>query len=286
MPPRKDADPSASVPCFYGAELRYLREQAGLTLEQLAEGSFRGIPLISRIERGECGMPMDLAIHIDKRLDTNGFFERRCEAVAKARRAGHAEYFADVLEMEQRAEAIDDWAPMLVPGLLQTPAYTRAVVRAAHPREAEAEGEGKVAARMTRAAIFEAERPPKFWAILNESVIRCQALPDEQMAELLEHIAKVVRDTHSIVQIVPEVDGLHPFMMGMTRIMTFSDAPPVAYTEGLHSGQLIDYPPLVKQSRESYDLLRAAALSPAASLSEIETAAGVFRNGKHGKRLE
>ncbi|MER6052627.1 helix-turn-helix transcriptional regulator, partial [Streptomyces sp. NPDC001793] len=114
MPPRKDADPSASVPCFYGAELRFLREQAGLTLEQLAEGSYRGIPLLSRIERGECGMPMDLAIHIDKRLDTNGFFERRCEAVAKARRAGHAEYFADALEMEQRAETIDEWAPMLV----------------------------------------------------------------------------------------------------------------------------------------------------------------------------
>ncbi|MFF0625730.1 Scr1 family TA system antitoxin-like transcriptional regulator [Streptomyces sp. NPDC004296] len=286
MSPRKDADPSASVPCFYGAEMRCLREQAGLTLEQLAEGSFRGIPLLSRIERGECGMPMDLAVHIDKRLNTNGFFERRCEAVHKARRAGHAEYFADALEMEQRAETIDEWAPMLVPGLLQTPAYTRAVVQAAHPRETEEEVEEKVAARMARAAIFEAEVPPKFWVILHESLIRRRALSDERMAELLEHIAKVVRATHAILQILPEADGLHPFMMGMTTLMTFSDAPPVAYTEGLHSGQLIDFPPLVKQYRESYDLLRAAALSPAASLSMIETAAGDFRNGKHSTRLE
>ncbi|MER6052477.1 DUF5753 domain-containing protein, partial [Streptomyces sp. NPDC001793] len=203
-----------------------------------------------------------------------------------ARRAGHAEYFADALEMEQRAETIDEWAPMLVPGLLQTPAYTRAVVRAAHPRETDEEVEEKVTARMTRAAIFDVERPPKFWVILNESVIRRRALPNEQMAELLEHIAKVVRATHSIVQVVPEADGLHPFMMGMTTIMTFSDAPPVAYTEGLHSGQLIDYPPLVKQYRESYDLLRAAALSPAASLSMIETAAEDYRNGKQSARLE
>ncbi|QHC20664.1 helix-turn-helix domain-containing protein [Streptomyces sp. GS7] len=286
MPPRKDADPSASVPCFYGAEMRYLREQAGLTLEQLAEGSYRGIPLLSQIERGERSMPLDLAVHVDKILKTNGFFERRCEAAAMARRAGHAEYFADALEMEQRAEEIDDWAPMLVPGLLQTPAYTRAVVRAAHPREADEEVEEKVTARMSRAAIFKAETPPKFWAIMNESLIRRRALPDEQMAELLEHIAEVVRATHSIVQIVPEVDGLHPFMMGMTRIMTFPDAPPVAYTEGLHSGQVIDFPPLVKLYRESYDLLRAAALSPAASLSMIEAAAGDFRNGKQKARLE
>ncbi|GGX00931.1 helix-turn-helix domain-containing protein [Streptomyces noursei] len=286
MPPRKDADPSASVPCFYGAELRFLREQAGLTLEQLAEGSYRGIPLLSRIERGECGMPMDLAVHIDKRLDTNGFFERRCEAVAKARRAGHAEYFADALEMEQRAETIDEWAPMLVPGLLQTPAYTRAVVRAAMPRAADGDVEEKVTARMSRAAIFDAVAPPKLWAILDESLIRRPALPGEQMAELLEHIAKMVRATHAIFQILPESGGLHPLMTGEIRVMTFPDAPPVVYVESLHSGQLIDYPPLVKQYRESYDLLRAAALSPAASLSMIETAAGDYRNGKQSARLE
>ncbi|SHL05996.1 helix-turn-helix domain-containing protein [Streptomyces yunnanensis] len=286
MSPRKDADPSASVPCFYGAELRFLREQAGLTLEQLAEGSYRGIPLLSRIERGECGMPMDLAVHIDKRLNTNGFFERRCEAVAKARRAGHAEYFADVLEMEQRAESIEEWAPMLVPGLLQTPAYTRAVVRATLPRATDDEVEEKVTARMSRSVIFDGETPPKFWAILDESLIHHRAVPDEQMAELLEHIARVVRTTHSILQLLPENDGLGPFAMGMAKFMTFADAPPVLYVESLHSGQLIDYPPLVKQYRESYDLLRAAALSPAASLSVIETAAGDYRNGKQSARLE
>ncbi|MFK0291709.1 helix-turn-helix domain-containing protein [Streptomyces sp. NPDC090442] len=286
MPPRKDADPSVGVPCFYGAELRYLREQAGLTLEQLADGSFRAISLLSQIERGERTMPLDLALHVDKKLATNGFFERRCEAVAKARRAGHAEYFADALEMEQRAEGIEEWAPMLVPGLLQTPAYTRAVVRAALPRASDDDVEEKVAARMSRAAIFDAKAPPKLWVVLSDSLVRRPALPDGPMAELLEHIAKVVRATRSILQLLPEEGGLGPFAMGMAKFMTFADAPPVLYVESLHSGQLIDYPPLVKQYRESYDLLRAAAMSPAASLSVIETAAGDFRNGKQGKRLE
>jgi hypothetical protein len=73
----------------------------------------------------------------------------------------------------------------------------------------------------------------------------------------------------------------HPFMMGMIRTMTFPDAPPVVYTEGLHSGQLIDYPALVKNYRRSYDLLRAAALPPDASLAMVERTAEDYRNGKH-----
>lgn len=281
MPPRKDPDASANVPSFYGAELRYRRELAGLTLEQLAEGSFRGVPFLSQIERGERRMPVDLARHVDKVLGTDGFFERRCEDARRARQSGHAEYFADVAEMEQHAESIDEWAPMLVPGLLQTAPYTRAIVRGAMPRASDEEVEEKVNARMRRAKLFESENPPKFWAILDESLVRRPALPDEQMAELLEHIARMVRKTHSLLQIVPQTTGVHPFMMGMTKFMTFTDAPPVAYTECLHSGQLIDFPSLVKQYRESYDLLRAAALPPEASLAIIETAAGDYRDGRH-----
>ncbi|MEV8319461.1 Scr1 family TA system antitoxin-like transcriptional regulator [Streptomyces sp. NPDC059900] len=82
------------------------------------------------------------------------------------------------------------------------------------------------------------------------------------MAELLEHIAEVVETTRSIVEIIPETAAADPFMMGMPRTTTFSDAPPLVYAESLNSGQLIDYPALVKRCRRSYDLLRAVALLP------------------------
>ncbi|WP_217168760.1 helix-turn-helix transcriptional regulator [Streptomyces sp. AC512_CC834] len=283
MPPRKDTDASVSVPCFYGAELRYKREQAELTLEQLADGSFRGISFLSQIERGERGMPLDLARHVDERLQTDGFFQRRCEDAAKARRVGIAPHFADVAELEKLARTIEDWAPLLVPGLLQTRAYATAIARSAMPRASDIEVEEVVKARLDRAKLFRRESPPKFWAIVDESVIRRRVLPSAGMAELLDHIAEVVRTTRSIVQVVPE-HAMHPFLMGLTRIMTFPDAPPLVYTEGMHSGQVIDYPALVMDYRESYDLLRAAALPPEASLAMIEAAAEERRNEAQQQR--
>ena len=281
MPPRKDTDASANVPSFYGAELRFRREAAGLTLEQLAEGSFRGVPFLSLIERGERRMPLDLAQHVDRRLGTDGFFERRCEDARKAKQSGHAEYFADVAELETYADSIEDWAPMLLPGLLQTEAYALKVVRTGSPWLRPKTVDKQVSARMARAKLWQREERPAFWAIVREELIRRPFLPGEEMAAQLEHIADVVRSNQGVLQILPETVVAYPLMMGMIRVMTFPDAPPVVYTEGLHSGQLIDYPALVKDYRRSYDLLRAAALPPETSLDMIEQAAEDYRNGKH-----
>ncbi|MEW1643204.1 helix-turn-helix transcriptional regulator [Streptomyces sp. NPDC091219] len=281
MPPRKDTDASANVPSFYGAELRFKREAAGLTLEQLAEGSFRGVPFLSQIERGERRMPLDLAQHVDQRLGTDGFFARRCEDARKAKQAGHAEYFADVAEMEKSAESIEEWAPSLIPGLLQTESYANAVVHTSLPWLPPETVEKQVTARLDRAKLWERDERPSFWAVLHESLICKPLLPPEEMAVQLEHIGQVIRRNQGVLQILPETAVAHPFMMGMIKVMTFPDAPPVVYTEGLHSGQLIDYPALVKDYRRSYDLLRAAALPPDASLTMVERLAEDCRNGKH-----
>ncbi|MDC0765860.1 Scr1 family TA system antitoxin-like transcriptional regulator [Streptomyces sp. HD] len=119
MPAKKGPDASTSVPCFYGAELRFKREQAGLKLEQLVEGSFRGISFLSQIERGERGMPMDFARHADERLGTDG-----------------------------------EWAPDLIPGLLQTEAYMRVLMQYADSSPALEEIEQRVRARLKRAELW------------------------------------------------------------------------------------------------------------------------------------
>ncbi|MFJ9848810.1 helix-turn-helix domain-containing protein [Streptomyces sp. NPDC101150] len=279
MPPRKDPDASASVPCFYGAELRYLRETAGLTLEQLVEGSFRGLSFLSQIERGERGMPMDLAVHVDEKLKTNGFFQRRCEDAAKARRVGHPSYFADIPDLEKTATTIEEWAPFVIPGLLQTEPYIMELIRVAKPWEEPEVTAAKVKARIERAKLWKQKNRPAYWGILREELIRKPLLPPEQMADQLERIVEVIRSTRSVLQILPETTVGYPLMMGgEVRVMTFSDAPPVVWVEGTFNGESIDYPPLVTDHRRSYDLLRAAALPPEASLAMIEEAARGYRN--------
>jgi hypothetical protein len=69
-------------------------------------------------------------------------------------------------------------------------------------------------------------------------------------------------------------------------IMTFPDAPPLVYTESLHSGGTTDEIALVGEYRRSYDRLRAVALSPETSLAMIKAAAEEYRNGRHPDRLE
>ncbi|MFF6997553.1 helix-turn-helix domain-containing protein [Streptomyces sp. NPDC008313] len=278
---RKDIDGSESVPCFYGKELRWKREEAGLTLLQLVEGSFYGQSHLSEIERGERRMPRDLAEHVDRVLKTDGFFGRRCEEVRKARRAGHAWYFEKVLEAEKHAEVIEEWCPTLIPGLLQTGAYAEAVVRATHPLEPQEKTDAKVTARLARAHLFDEDHTkPEYWVILHESLLRHPILSPEAMAEQLGHIAALARRHRITPQVLPWNCGAHPFMLGTAMVMTLTDAPPLVYTESLHTGDTIDDPALVKDYRRSYDRLRAAALPPEASLAMIEEAAEDYRNGK------
>ncbi|MEU0371010.1 DUF5753 domain-containing protein [Streptomyces sp. NPDC006283] len=287
MAARKDIDGSASVPALYGAELRYQREAAGRTLQETVEGSFYGVSLLSEIERGTRRMPLDLARHVDQLLSTDGFFERRCEDVRRAKRSGHAEYFERVLEAERHARTIEQWSPTLIPGLLQTEAYVRALFKAERPLEAREETDAKVHARLARAELFGADRTaPEYWVVLHEVLLRQTVVPPDRMAEQLDHIAALMRSDRIFTQVLPWNAGAHPLMLGNAMILDFSDAPPLVYVESQHHGSTLDDPALVKRYQRSYDLLRAAALPPEASLALIEQAAEDFRNGKYENRLE
>ncbi|MEL5956357.1 helix-turn-helix transcriptional regulator [Streptomyces sp. CLV115] len=287
MATRKEIDGSASVPQFYGKELRFKREEAGLTLKKLVDGSFYGVTYLSEIEHGHRRMPEDLAQHVDRVLSTDGFFGRRCEDVRRARRKGHAEYFERVLVAEKHAETIEQWSPSVFPGLLQTRAYAEALICAERLPELREEIEEKVNARLERAELFEqSHRTPRYWNILSESLLRLPILPSQQMAEQLDHIAELTRRGRIFTQIIPWNAGTHPLMHGNALVLNFPDAPPLAYTEGQYHGVAVDDPSLVKQYRRSYDLLMATALPPENSLAMIEKAAEEYRNGIHVTGLE
>ncbi|MFJ9039270.1 helix-turn-helix transcriptional regulator [Streptomyces sp. NPDC102406] len=287
MARRKDIDGSMSVPTFYGKELRWKREAAGLSLEELVEGSFYGKSLLSDIERGERRMPMELAQHVDRVLGTDGYFARGCEDVGRARRGPHAAYFQQVLEAERHAETIEEWCPSTIPGLLQLAPYARAQVRAAHPMAADDWIEEKVTARLARARLFEEHHnTPEYWAILHESLLTDPVVPAPDMAMQLDRIAELAHRHRIVPQVVLRKPGPYPLMAASIKVMGFLDAPPLVYLEASYSGTTIDDPALVKQYRKAYDRLRAVAQSPDASLAMIESATEEYRSGKQPDRLE
>ncbi|MFC3257988.1 DUF5753 domain-containing protein, partial [Streptomyces xanthochromogenes] len=179
--------------------------------------------------------------------------------------------------LEALATQICEFAPTVVPGLLQTAPYARAVTIATNPLAADEYVEEKVAARLERAHILKDATRPVYWAILHEGVLRLPVGGRATMAEQLDHIAALMRTRTVLVQVLPNEEGAHAALGGMMTLMEFEDAPPTAYAEALLSGNLLDDPALVKRVQATYDLIRAAALSPEASLALVESAAEDYR---------
>ncbi|MGW3423384.1 helix-turn-helix domain-containing protein [Streptomyces phaeochromogenes] len=260
---------------FFGTELKRRREDAGLTQVDLGHRVFVSGGYIGQFEQAIRKPQLDVAKRIDEVLQTDGFFERTWRKLIDDRR--YAEYFATVVELERLATRICEFAPTLVPGLLQTATYTRAVTLASNPFATEAHIEEKVAARVERAQILADATRPVYWVILHEHVLRIPVGSAAEMAQQLEHITGLVRQRKVLVQVLPTSVGAYPLMGRMVRLFEFEDAPPTAYTEAVYSGNLLDDPALVMRVQGAYDLLRAAALPPEASLALVESAAEDYR---------
>ncbi|MGN5633499.1 helix-turn-helix domain-containing protein [Streptomyces sp. AC154] len=273
MPGPRKLDPSSSPRALLGAELRHRREAAGLSQTDLGAPLFLSGSFIGQLESGVRRMQMDQAEKFDEMLGADGFFVRNCEALKKSK---YPEHFAEAAEAEARAETIREYAPQLIPGLLQTEGYARAVFRAYQPTAEESVIDELVATRLERAQILADPTAPLLWVALDEAVLRRRVGGPEVMAESLCHIAGLARRHRIILQVLPFSAGAHAALNGALKMMSFCDAPPLAYLEVLGVGRLEDDPAAVARYDLSYDLVAASSLSPDESLALIETVAEEF----------
>lgn len=270
MPGPRKLDPSSSPRALLGAELRHRREDAGLSQTDLGAPLFVSGSFIGQLESGVRRMQMDQAEKFDEVLGADGFFVRNCAAL---KRSKYPEHFAEAAEAEARAEAIREYAPQLVPGLLQTEAYARAVFRAYRPTAVESVIDELVTTRLERAEILADPTSPLLWVVLDEAVLRRAVGGPAVMAVALRHISSLMRGHRVVAQVLPFTEGAHAALTGALKLMSFSDAPQLAYVDGLGIGKLEDDPATVRQYELAYDLVMASAVSPTASLALIESVA-------------
>ncbi|MEU1372503.1 helix-turn-helix transcriptional regulator [Streptomyces triculaminicus] len=267
----RNKDPYADARAFYGSELRRLREEAGLSQAQLGQRVFCSGTYVGQFETAVRRPQLELSALFDDALGSGEHLQRLCRL---ARTSKVPDYFADAAELEQQATQINEYAPMFVPGVLQTEAYARSMIQSGQRFASQQVVEHHVGTRMERARLFGDSTAPVLWIILHEATLRVCIGGPGVICEQLHHLAAVARSRPNVLfQVMPFTAGAHPFLNSMVQVMHFSDAPPVVYTEGAYMGQLIDDPSLVGQYQSAYDLARAAALSPEASLTVLESAA-------------
>jgi hypothetical protein len=259
-----------------GAQLRRLREEAGITCEDAGETIRASGSKISRLELGRTGFKIRDVTDI---LTLYGVHDEadRATLTALARQAnvpGWWRPYSDViptwfepyLGMEQAASVIRCFEIQFVPGLLQTEGYARAVMRL-DADATETEIKLRLALRMRRQQLVHQPAPPHLWAVIDEAVLRRPMGGDEIMREQIRHLIELSRLPHVTIQVMPFSAGGHSAAGGPITLLRFAQGrlPDAVYLEQLDSAVYRDKPSDSLHYWNVLNSLATEAADPAAS---------------------
>ncbi|MGH3614697.1 MAG: DUF5753 domain-containing protein [Pseudonocardia sp.] len=200
-------------------------------------------------------------------------------------RAGLPEWFRVYVDLERDAEDIRQTEVEVVPGLLQTEAYMRALFGPAPPFGGPTDVEGAVRARLERQQVLDRDDPPTFSCILSESCVRRMVGDRTVMADQLEHLVEMADRPRVQIQLRP-FDGefttgaiAHRFTM--VRIPAPGSAPPLSfvYCEDFDDARYVDDTRIVRSYDALWGTLQAAALGPAETRSRLRKLARQLTEG-------
>ena len=264
VPLVRDLDPSAGPLQFFGAELRRARTSAGLSQDQLGQRLGYSGAQVGKVETGERTPVPDFVEACDRAFpDTGGLFGR-IHQLARRWDSGYPSWFAEWIDSEQKATSLRSWEPLLIPGLLQTADYARAIL-AADPETTEEQLSELVSARLERQTILDPPAAPTLWVVLDEAVLYRLIGTRKTMHDQLLHLADTSCHSNITVQVVPAEIGAHAGLLGGFAIAGFDNEPSTVYMESPDQGQTTQLPSVVKRLSRTFDTLRADALPRGAS---------------------
>ncbi|MFF2200797.1 Scr1 family TA system antitoxin-like transcriptional regulator [Streptomyces sp. NPDC058145] len=270
---------------LFGARVRRLRTAAGLTQAELGAKTHVVSTRITQIERASGAKPtLELARALDAALGADNLL---VELWPYVYREAFPDWSRAFMAHSERAVSVGEYAAHVVPGLLQTEEYARAVLSVGLTLSSEAQLEERLTARLGRQERLDSVDRPALWVVLDEAVLRRPVGGSAVMREQLERLLEAAAEPHITLQVLPFDQGAHDAMGGSLTILVLPDSSEVAYTEGAHYGQLIEDPAEVSRFALTYDRLRAAALPPLMSLDMIRSVMeGSHRGAKVPSRTE
>jgi transcriptional regulator with XRE-family HTH domain len=259
------------------AELRRLRHETALSIEDVASRFGWQPSKLSRIENRQIGISV---ADLRKLLDIYQVTDRAhvAELTDMARRATERGWWqsfssavvptalSNLIGLEAEARTIRSYEPELVPGLLQTEAYARAIMRAWQPAWTAADIDRRVDIRLGRQDVLHhtGSPSPQVNCIINEAVLRRTVGGNEVMNEQIEILAKERDPANVTVQVLPFNVGAHPGMAGPFQMLTFFDPGDlgIVHVETAMSALTLEQPEELRRYDEIWGALQARALSP------------------------
>jgi transcriptional regulator with XRE-family HTH domain len=273
-----ESDGTTGLFTALGKMLKRLRERKGLTQKEFGVLVGYGPDAISSMERGVRLIRPEVLEKADALLDAGGMLldaipEVR-EAMSRAR-TRHPEWYRGYADLESQAKALHVYSNQLVPGLLQTEGYSRAVFSQWRPLLGEEAIEKRVVDRMARQQVFQpGGSSPTFSFVLDESVLLRPIGGAEVHAAQMQNLVRIGSFRAVELQVMPMDREEQPSMDGPFNLLTARKGEQVAYVEIHTYPRLITDAEEVRVLSERYGLLRAQALRPSESLDLIDKLRG------------
>ncbi|WP_069160513.1 helix-turn-helix domain-containing protein [Nocardia altamirensis] len=268
-----------------GGQLRRLREAAGITRDDAGEHIRSSHAKISRLELGRHGFKdrdvrdlltlygvtdsdqREMFLELARKANEPGWWHRYNDLLPH--------WFETYIGLEGAAHTIRTFEGQLVPGLLQTEDYTRAVVAVRHKSP---DSVRRVELRRKRQEILDRPAPPKLWAVLDEAVLHRPIGSIAVLRAQIEHLTRMTDRPNVTIQVLPYRTGGHPAAGSSFTMLRFAERelPDIVYMEQLASAIYLDRRDEVGRYHEVMDQLAVQAAPPAETNSLLHEAAAAL----------
>jgi transcriptional regulator with XRE-family HTH domain len=268
-----DAGRAGTPAGVFGAELRYYRTRAGLSQKDVASWANVSHDVISKIETGDRPPAEDFPPRLDAvpELDTRGALTRLWDHLKKGHKQRLHGWFQPWADIESEATVLRWYEPLVVPGLLQTEDYARAIL-SARPDGDLTDLDDQVAARLARQSVLDRPNAPQLWCVLDEGVLHRPIGGPKVIRSQLYHLAEAAEHPKTTIQVI-RTAGAHAGLLGGFILADLDARPPMAYLETAAEGQITDSPSAIDHVALRFDRLRSQAESWATSRDLIRKVA-------------